>query len=78
VLTGCQLTPANIWSAISERRRSIIGFPIFDWHHHHRYPIWGYQGTLNVMVWILDRIHLELDRNSMGIGTTDFSYDIIR
>jgi len=30
------------------------------------------------MVWILDRIHMELDRNSMGVGTTDFSYDIIR
>ncbi len=55
-----------------------IGFPIFDRHHHHRYPIWGYQGALNVMVWILDRIHMELDRNSMGVGTTDFSYDIIR
>jgi nitrogenase molybdenum-iron protein beta chain len=21
-----------------------IGFPIFDRHHHHRYPVWGYQG----------------------------------
>ncbi|MBU2720930.1 nitrogenase molybdenum-iron protein subunit beta [Acidithiobacillus ferridurans] len=55
-----------------------IGFPIHDRHHHHRYPIWGYQGALNVLVWILDRIHLELDRNSMGIGTTDFSYDLVR
>ncbi len=55
-----------------------IGFPMFDRHHRHRYPIWGYQGTLNLLVWMLDRIHLELDRNSIGIGTTDFSYDIIR
>ena len=21
-----------------------MGFPIFDRHHHHRYPVWGYQG----------------------------------
>ncbi len=21
-----------------------IGFPVFDRHHHHRYPVWGYQG----------------------------------
>jgi nitrogenase molybdenum-iron protein beta chain len=26
-----------------------IGFPIFDRHHHHRYPVWGYQGG-NVLV----------------------------
>ncbi|MFN3397775.1 MAG: nitrogenase component 1, partial [Sulfurimicrobium sp.] len=55
-----------------------IGFPMFDRHHRHRYPIWGYQGTLNVLVWMLDRIFLELDRNSSAIGKTDFSFDIIR
>ena len=27
-----------------------IGFPIFDRHHHHRYPVWGYQGGMNVLV----------------------------
>jgi len=55
-----------------------IGFPVHDRHHHHRYPIWGYQGALNVLVWILDRIMLELDRNSSDIGKTDFSYDLVR
>jgi nitrogenase molybdenum-iron protein beta chain len=55
-----------------------IGFPIHDRHHHHRYPIWGYQGALNVLVWILDRIMLELDRNSSDIGKTDFSFDLVR
>ena len=32
-----------------------IGFPIFDRHHHHRYPVWGYQGAMNVLVWLLDK-----------------------
>lgn len=55
-----------------------LGFPIHDRHHHHRYATWGYQGALNVMVRILDRIFLELDRNSMAIGATDFSFDTVR
>ena len=33
-----------------------IGFPVFDRHHHHRYPVWGYQGAMNALVWILDKI----------------------
>jgi len=41
-----------------------FGFPIFDRHHHHRYPVWGYQGALNVLVWILDKILDEADRTS--------------
>jgi len=41
-----------------------IGFPIFDRHHHHRYPVWGYQGGLNVLVWILDRIFEEIDKHN--------------
>jgi nitrogenase molybdenum-iron protein beta chain len=55
-----------------------IGFPIFDRHHHHRYPIIGYQGALNVLVRILDRIFDELDRNSSQIAQTDYSFDLVR
>ncbi len=55
-----------------------IGFPIFDRHHHHRYPVWGYQGSLNVLVRILDKIFDELDRNTNVPSKTDYSYDIIR
>ncbi len=55
-----------------------IGFPIFDRHHHHRYPVWGYQGGLNVLVRILDKIFDEIDKNSMVVAKTDFSFDIIR
>jgi nitrogenase molybdenum-iron protein beta chain len=55
-----------------------IGFPIFDRHHHHRYPIWGYQGGLNALVWILDKIFDEMDRNTNVPAQSDYSYDIIR
>ncbi|MDD2767992.1 MAG: nitrogenase molybdenum-iron protein subunit beta [Methylococcus sp.] len=55
-----------------------IGFPIFDRHHHHRFPLWGYQGGLNVLVSILDKIFGEIDRNSSVPSKTDYSFDIIR
>ncbi|MEK6813921.1 MAG: nitrogenase molybdenum-iron protein subunit beta [Nitrospirota bacterium] len=55
-----------------------IGFPIFDRHHHHRYPVWGYQGAMNALVWILDKIFDEMDRKSMVTGKTDYSFDTIR
>jgi nitrogenase molybdenum-iron protein beta chain len=55
-----------------------IGFPIFDRHHKHRYPVWGYQGALNTLVTILDKIFDEMDRNSNVPSKTDYSFDIIR
>lgn len=55
-----------------------IGFPVFDRHHHHRYPVWGYQGGMNVLVWILDKIFDEIDKNTIVPAKTDYSYDIIR
>lgn len=55
-----------------------IGFPIFDRHHHHRFPVWGYQGSLNVLVTILDSIFIKLDADSSDISKTDYSFDIIR
>jgi nitrogenase molybdenum-iron protein beta chain len=55
-----------------------IGFPIFDRHHHHRYPVWGYQGGLNVLVWILDRIFEAIDANTNVPAKSDYSFDIIR
>lgn len=50
-----------------------VGFPIFDRHHHHRYPIWGYQGGLNVLVKILDKIFDVLDSDPNGT-----SFDAVR
>jgi len=55
-----------------------IGFPVFDRHHHHRYPVWGYQGGMNVLVWLLDKIFDEIDRNTIVPAKTDYSFDIIR
>ena len=55
-----------------------IGFPIFDRHHHHRYPVWGYQGGMNVLVTILDKIFDEIDRSTNVPSKTDYSFDIIR
>jgi nitrogenase molybdenum-iron protein beta chain len=55
-----------------------IGFPIFDRHHHHRRPVWGYAGGMNVLITILDKIFDEIDRNSIITAKTDFSFDIIR
>ncbi|MGB9129884.1 MAG: nitrogenase molybdenum-iron protein subunit beta [Thiobacillus sp.] len=55
-----------------------IGFPVFDRHHHHRYPVWGYQGTMNTLVWILDKIFDEMDKSTIVPAKTDYSFDIIR
>lgn len=55
-----------------------IGFPIFDRHHKHRYPVWGYQGGLNTLVTILDRIFEHMDATTNVASKTDYSYDIIR
>lgn len=55
-----------------------LGFPIFDRHHHHRQPITGYAGGLNVLTKILDKIFDEADRATIEPAKTDYSYDIIR
>jgi len=49
-----------------------LTFPIFDRHHHHRFPLFGYQGALRVLVEILDRIFEVTDASS------DISYDLTR
>ena len=50
-----------------------IGFPIFDRHHMHRYPIIGYQGTLNVLTLIVNTILQQLDDEA-----PDHSFDSVR
>jgi nitrogenase molybdenum-iron protein beta chain len=55
-----------------------IGFPIFDRHHHHRYPVWGYQGGMNVLVTLLDKIFDVMDATTNVAAKTDYSFDIIR
>jgi nitrogenase molybdenum-iron protein beta chain len=55
-----------------------LTFPIFDRHHHHRFPTWGYQGGLQVLVRILDRIFDDLDRATDKAGVNDISFDLTR
>jgi nitrogenase molybdenum-iron protein beta chain len=53
-------------------------FPIFDRHHHHRFPVWGYQGGLRVLVTLLDKIFDKLDDDTIIPAETDYSYDLTR
>jgi nitrogenase molybdenum-iron protein beta chain len=55
-----------------------IGYPIFDRHHLHRYSTYGYQGTINLLNWIVNTLLDELDRNTIVPAKTDISYDLIR
>lgn len=55
-----------------------LSFPIFDRHHHHRFPIFGYQGAIRVLVSLLDRIFDEMDRATNVAGKTDISFDLTR
>ncbi|MCK6401910.1 MAG: nitrogenase molybdenum-iron protein subunit beta [Sphaerotilus natans subsp. sulfidivorans] len=53
-------------------------FPIFDRHHYHRFPTWGYEGGLRLLTMFLDEFFETLDANTIVPGKTDYSYDIIR
>ena len=55
-----------------------LSFPIFDRHHHHRFPVWGYQGGLRVLVTLLDKILDKLDDDTIDPGVTDYSFDLTR
>jgi nitrogenase molybdenum-iron protein beta chain len=51
-----------------------VGFPLFDRHHLHRYPIIGYQGALNLTSWIVNSVLDEMDRKTIHTA----SFDVIR
>ncbi|WP_088285268.1 nitrogenase molybdenum-iron protein subunit beta [Ideonella sp. A 288] len=53
-------------------------FPVFDRHHYHRFPTWGYDGALRVLTMLLDEFFETLDSNTNVAGKTDYSYDIVR
>lgn len=55
-----------------------LSFPIFDRHHHHRFPTWGYQGGLQVLVRILDKVFDILDSQTNVAGVNDISFDLTR
>ena len=54
-----------------------LTFPVFDRHHHHRFPVLGYQGGLRVLVTVLDKIFDKLDSDAGEIGE-DISFDLTR
>ncbi|WP_290367863.1 nitrogenase component 1, partial [Cupriavidus neocaledonicus] len=53
-------------------------FPIFDRHHYHRYPTWGYAGGLRILMALLDEYFEALDASTIAVSETDYSYDIVR
>jgi nitrogenase molybdenum-iron protein beta chain len=55
-----------------------IGFPIFDRLHLHRYSISGYDGALNMLTWITNKVLDVLDEETKETGKTDYFFDLIR
>ncbi|MDK9696937.1 MAG: nitrogenase molybdenum-iron protein subunit beta [Siculibacillus sp.] len=55
-----------------------LTFPVFDRHHHHRFPLMGYQGGLRVLTTILDKVFDKLDADTILPGVTDYSFDLTR
>jgi len=50
-----------------------VGFPIFDRHHLHRFPILGYTGGLHLLTQLVNTVLDELDRSA-----PDHSFDVVR
>ncbi|WP_223070345.1 nitrogenase molybdenum-iron protein subunit beta [Paenibacillus caui] len=50
-----------------------VGFPIFDRHHMQRYPIIGYQGTLNLLTLFVNTVLEQLDSAAPA-----HSFDLVR
>lgn len=55
-----------------------IGFPIFDRHHLHRMTTLGYEGAIYMLTTLVNAVLEQLDKETMGMGTTDYNYDLIR
>jgi nitrogenase molybdenum-iron protein beta chain len=78
----CDMLIGNSYGKYLERDTGTplirLMFPIFDRHHHHRFPTMGYQGALNVLVKLLDTVFDKLDDDTIIPGETDYSYDLTR
>ena len=55
-----------------------IGFPIFDRHHLHRSTTLGYEGAMTILTTLTNAVLEQLDKETMGMGTTDYNYDLVR
>ncbi|MGP0005078.1 MAG: nitrogenase molybdenum-iron protein subunit beta [Acidimicrobiales bacterium] len=50
-----------------------VGFPIFDRHHLHRFPIVGYEGSVSLLAQLVNTVLDELDRRAPAP-----SFDLVR
>lgn len=55
-----------------------IGFPIFDRHHLHRSTTLGYEGGMQMLTTLTNAVLEQLDKETRGMGTTDYNYDLVR
>ncbi len=55
-----------------------IGFPIFDRHHLHRMTTLGYEGGMYVVTTLVNAVLEQLDKETSGMGTTDYNFDLVR
>lgn len=55
-----------------------IGFPIFDRHHLHRHATLGYEGAMYILTTLVNAVLERLDEQTMAMGKTDYTYDLIR
>ena len=55
-----------------------IGFPIFDRHHLHRMTTLGYEGAMYILTTLTNAVLEQLNKETMGMGTTDYNYDLVR
>jgi nitrogenase molybdenum-iron protein beta chain len=55
-----------------------LGFPIFDRHHLHRMTTMGYEGAMYVVTTLVNAVLEQLDRETLGMGTTDYNFDLVR
>ena len=55
-----------------------IGFPIFDRHHLHRMTTLGYEGAIYMLTTLVNAVLEQLEKDTRGMGTTDYNYDLIR
>jgi nitrogenase molybdenum-iron protein beta chain len=55
-----------------------IGFPLFDRHHLHRDTTLGYEGGMYILKTLVNSVLDRLDQDTIGMGTTDYNFDLIR
>ncbi len=55
-----------------------LGFPIFDRHHLHRMTTLGYEGAMYILTTLVNSVLEQLDKDTRGMGTTDYNYDLVR